>query len=92
MNPVVRRDVAVTELLSSIGGDAFPERRKLLVDLLDIDESWHMHAVSDGPKAREFLADSRRTTSCTISHGFDETLDNPFTRRSHSGLGRPRAF
>lgn len=48
LNPVVRRDVAVSELLTSLGGNVFPERRKLLVDLLDIDENWHMHAVSDG--------------------------------------------
>ena len=49
LNPVVRRDVAVEELLTALGGKVFPERRKLLVDLLDIDENWHMHAVSDGP-------------------------------------------
>lgn len=48
LNPVVRRDVAVSELLASLGGNVFPERKKLLVDLLDIDENWHMHAVSDG--------------------------------------------
>lgn len=48
LNPVVRRDVQVSELLKSLGGDVFPDRRKLLVDLLDIDENWHMHAVSDG--------------------------------------------
>ena len=49
INPVVRRDVPVSDLLTSIGGNAFPDRRKLLVELLDIDEDWHMHAVSDGP-------------------------------------------
>ena len=48
LNPVVRRDVAVEELLDSLGGKVFPERKKLLVDLLDIDENWHMHAISDG--------------------------------------------
>jgi CCR4-NOT complex subunit CAF16 len=48
LNPVVRRDVVVAELLSSLGGDAFPDRRDLLVNLLDIDPNWHMHAVSDG--------------------------------------------
>ena len=48
LNPIVRRDVPVYDLLSSIGGTAFPDRRKLLVELLDIDENWHMHAVSDG--------------------------------------------
>ena len=48
LNPVVRRDVAVSELLTSLGGNVFPDRRKLLVNLLDLDENWHMHAVSDG--------------------------------------------
>lgn len=48
LNPVVRRDVPVSDLLSAMGGNAFPERRKLLVQLLDIDENWHMHSVSDG--------------------------------------------
>ena len=49
LNPVVRRDVPVSDLLTSIGGNAFHDRRKFLVELLDIDEDWHMHAVSDGP-------------------------------------------
>jgi CCR4-NOT complex subunit CAF16 len=48
LNPIVRRDVPVSDLLASIGGNTFPERKKLLVDLLDVDEGWHMHAVSDG--------------------------------------------
>lgn len=55
LNPVVRRDVLVAELLSSVGGDAFPERRELLVNLLDIDEQWHMHTVSDGTSPRAMI-------------------------------------
>jgi hypothetical protein len=61
LNPIVRRDVSVHDLLSSIGGDAFPQRRKLLVDLLDIDESWHMHVVSDGHLSH-ITANNRRTS------------------------------
>lgn len=48
LNPVVRRDVPVSDLLSSVGGNVFPDRRRHLVELLDIDEAWHMHTVSDG--------------------------------------------
>lgn len=55
-NPIVRHDIPVVLLLSSIGGDAFPERRDTLVDILDIDLTWHMHAVSDGERRRVQLA------------------------------------
>lgn len=55
-NPIVRHDIPVVLLLSSIGGDAFPERRDLLVEILDIDLTWHMHAVSDGERRRVQLA------------------------------------
>ena len=75
LNPIVRRDVPVSELLSSIGGDAFPDRRRLLVDLLDIDENWHMHAVSDGYPMIRLLLIGRRASSGTIGYGFNEALD-----------------
>lgn len=55
-NPIVRHDIPVVLLLSSVGGDAYPERRDLLVDILDIDLRWHMHAVSDGERRRVQLA------------------------------------
>ncbi|KAK7207075.1 P-loop containing nucleoside triphosphate hydrolase protein [Myxozyma melibiosi] len=51
-NPTVRYDMAVPVLLASVGGDAFPERRDELIDILDVDLSWHMHAVSDGERRR----------------------------------------
>jgi CCR4-NOT complex subunit CAF16 len=51
-NPVVRRDVAVTDLLKSSGGDKYPDRRDELLELLDIDMSWHMHQISDGERRR----------------------------------------
>ena len=74
LNPIVRRDVPVSDLLSSVGGNAFPERRKSLVELLDIDEKWHMHVISDGFPILVFLT-KRRTSPCTIGNGLDETME-----------------
>lgn len=51
-NPTTRNDVKVSELLSYMGGNNYPERRELLVKMLDVDEEWHMHAVSDGERRR----------------------------------------
>ncbi len=56
LNPVVRRDIGVAELLASVGGDAYPARRDELVRVLDIDTAWRMHAVSDGERRRVQLA------------------------------------
>ncbi|KAF4585615.1 ABC transporter [Ophiocordyceps camponoti-floridani] len=57
LNPVVRgNDIPVSHLLSSVGGDAFPERRDDLVALLDVDTRWRMHAISDGERRRVQLA------------------------------------
>ncbi|KAK5077002.1 CCR4-NOT regulatory complex component [Lithohypha guttulata] len=56
LNPIVRTDIDVPNLLSSIGGDAYPERRDELVKILDIDLRWRMHAVSDGERRRVQLA------------------------------------
>lgn len=52
LNPIVRTDIAVPELLRSVGGDHYPDRRDELVRILDVDLSWHMHAVSDGERRR----------------------------------------
>lgn len=52
LNPIVRSDIAVPELLKSVGGDHFPDRRNELVQILDVDLSWHLHAVSDGERRR----------------------------------------
>lgn len=52
LNPIVRSDIAVPELLKSVGGDSYPERRDELVRILDVDLSWHLHAVSDGERRR----------------------------------------
>jgi hypothetical protein len=75
INPVVRRDVMVAELLSSLGGDAFPDRRDVLVNLLDIDQNWHMHAVSDGTFPLNLVI-NRGTSSSAIGNGFIKTLES----------------
>ena len=95
LNPIVRRDVVVSELLASIGGNAFPDRRELLVELLDIDENWHMHAISDGMAISIYVrkritgasifmdAESdlyRGTSPSAIGNGINETLDGSITR------------
>ncbi|KAI9885702.1 MAG: hypothetical protein M1823_002518 [Watsoniomyces obsoletus] len=52
LNPIVRSDIAVPALLSSVGGDAYPARRDELVRILDVDLNWRLHAVSDGERRR----------------------------------------
>ncbi|CCC10672.1 hypothetical protein SMACR_04489 [Sordaria macrospora] len=56
LNAIVRTDIGVVELLRSVGGDHYPERRDELVSVLDIDTNWRMHAVSDGERRRVQLA------------------------------------
>ncbi|RKF82381.1 ABC transporter domain-containing protein C20G4.01 [Golovinomyces cichoracearum] len=56
LNPIVRTDIGVRELLKSVGGDHFPDRKDELVSVLDIDLDWRMHAVSDGERRRVQLA------------------------------------
>lgn len=56
LNAIVRTDIGVDELLRSVGGDHYPERRDELVSVLDIDTNWRMHAVSDGERRRVQLA------------------------------------
>lgn len=56
LNAIVRTDIGVGELLKSVGGDVYPDRRDELVSVLDIDTAWRMHAVSDGERRRVQLA------------------------------------
>ncbi|OJJ43728.1 hypothetical protein ASPZODRAFT_135744 [Penicilliopsis zonata CBS 506.65] len=56
LHNIVRTDIDVPTLLASVGGDAYPERRDKLVEILDIDLKWRMHAVSDGERRRVQLA------------------------------------
>jgi ABC-type uncharacterized transport system ATPase subunit len=52
MNPVVRGDIVVEQFLNSVGGYRHKERRDHLLDILDVDLDWHMHAISDGERRR----------------------------------------
>lgn len=52
MNPVVRGDIAVEDFLNSVGGYRHKTRRDILLDILDVDLDWHMHAISDGERRR----------------------------------------
>ncbi|SPO42084.1 related to ATP-binding cassette (ABC) transporter [Pseudozyma flocculosa] len=52
MNPVVRSDIVVSHFLNSVGGYRHKERRDRLLDILDVDLDWHMHAISDGERRR----------------------------------------
>lgn len=52
LNPIVRTDIAVPELLASVGGNHYPKRRDELIRILDVDISWRLHAVSDGERRR----------------------------------------
>ena len=56
LNPIVRTDIDVPTLLASVGGNYYSERRDELVQILDIDLAWRMHAVSDGERRRVQLA------------------------------------
>lgn len=56
LNPIVRTDIGVEELLDSVGGKYYRERRELLVRILDIDEDWRMSLCSDGERRRVQLA------------------------------------
>lgn len=56
LNPIVRTDIDVPTLLASVGGDYYTERKDELVEILDIDLAWRMHAVSDGERRRVQLA------------------------------------
>ncbi|RMZ83799.1 hypothetical protein DV738_g1002, partial [Chaetothyriales sp. CBS 135597] len=56
LNPIVRTDIAVPTLLDSVGGQHYAARKAELVRVLDIDETWRMHQVSDGERRRVQLA------------------------------------
>ncbi|ORX88534.1 P-loop containing nucleoside triphosphate hydrolase protein [Basidiobolus meristosporus CBS 931.73] len=51
-NPVVRSDISVSHLIKSVGGDLHPQRRDLLMDIMDVNPDWHLHEVSDGERRR----------------------------------------
>ncbi|KAJ9121539.1 hypothetical protein QFC22_002157 [Naganishia vaughanmartiniae] len=51
-NPVIKSDIGVAHFLDSVGGYRHPERRDMLLNLLDVDLDWRMHQISDGERRR----------------------------------------
>lgn len=51
-NEIVKRDIPVTVLVESVGGDYYKERRDRLINMLDIDITWRMNQCSDGERRR----------------------------------------
>lgn len=51
-NEVVKRDIPVKILISSIGGETYRERRDELIKIMDLDPDWSMSHVSDGERRR----------------------------------------
>jgi CCR4-NOT complex subunit CAF16 len=51
-NPVTKRDVPVSTLLESHQALNYPDRLCALLELLEIDPSWHTHQISDGQRRR----------------------------------------
>lgn len=51
-NPIVKREIPVNLLISSIGGETYTERRDKLIALLDVDPEWLMSNISDGERRR----------------------------------------
>ena len=42
----------MADFLNSVGGYRHKKRRDKLLDILDVDLDWHMHAISDGERRR----------------------------------------
>lgn len=51
-NEITKRDIKVSELIESVGGKFFIERRDKLIELLEINCNWRMNRCSDGERRR----------------------------------------
>lgn len=51
-NEVVKRDIPVKLLISSIGGETYTARRDELISIMDLDPDWSMAYISDGERRR----------------------------------------
>lgn len=51
-NEITKRDIGVNELVQSVGGDHYTDRRDALIDLLEINTDWRMNRCSDGERRR----------------------------------------
>ena len=94
MNPVVRGDIVVSDFLDSVGGYRHKERRDRLLDILDVDLDWHMHAISDGERRRVQLVMGLMSDWDVLL--LDEVIGSLVEFSCHSplliciGHGRPR--
>ncbi|KAK9761144.1 CCR4-NOT regulatory complex component [Basidiobolus ranarum] len=51
-NPLIQRDLLVGELIHHLGGDRYPDRRDLLLNVLSVSQNWHMHRISSSERLR----------------------------------------
>ncbi|QPG73181.1 hypothetical protein FOA43_000487 [Brettanomyces nanus] len=51
-NEITKRDIPVTVLVESVGGNFYKQRREMLINMLDIDITWRMNQCSDGERRR----------------------------------------
>ncbi|ORX92610.1 P-loop containing nucleoside triphosphate hydrolase protein [Basidiobolus meristosporus CBS 931.73] len=51
-NPLIQRDLLVDELIHYLGGDRYPDRRDLLLNLMNVSRHWHMHKISASERLR----------------------------------------
>ena len=80
-------DFPASQMLNSVPGVS-EARRKRLVEVLDIDESWRMHTVSDGQRRRVQIACGLLRPAHVLL--LDEvTVRNRLTAASHSRLQMP---
>lgn len=60
-NPVIKSDIGVAHFLDSVGGYRHPERRDMLLDLLDVDLDWYaLSALSLAASANASVLRGRR--------------------------------
>lgn len=51
-NEIIKRDIGVEELINSVGGNYYIDRRNKLIELLEINKKWRMCRCSDGQRRR----------------------------------------
>ncbi|ORX41753.1 P-loop containing nucleoside triphosphate hydrolase protein [Piromyces finnis] len=51
-NPIVRRDILVSDLIKTTNKDKYAERCEKLLKLMNVNLNWRLHKVSDGERRR----------------------------------------
>ncbi|ORX77091.1 P-loop containing nucleoside triphosphate hydrolase protein [Anaeromyces robustus] len=51
-NPIVRRDILVSDLIKTTNKDKYPERCEKLLRVIKVNLNWRLHNVSDGERRR----------------------------------------